>query len=73
MRDRNCTLAIIVAAYLAHPIAAQSQWPTKSWPSADPRAVGLDPKALAAFDADIAAGKYGYIDSMLIIRHGQVA
>lgn len=28
---------------------------------------------LAAFDADIAAGKYGYVDSMLVIRHGKIA
>jgi CubicO group peptidase (beta-lactamase class C family) len=35
--------------------------------------VGLDGKVLAAFDADLAAGKYGYIDSMLVIRHGKVA
>ena len=73
MRGRNCALAIIVAACLAHPVAAQIQWPTKSWPSTDPRAVGLDPKVLAALDADIAAGKYGYVDSMLIIRHGKMA
>jgi CubicO group peptidase (beta-lactamase class C family) len=43
------------------------------WPVAVPRDVGLDPKVLAAFDADIAAGKYGYIDSLLVIRHGRIA
>ena len=59
MRGRNCALAIIVAGFLAHPVFAQSQWPTQSWPTADPRAVGLDPKVLEALDADIAARKYG--------------
>ena len=28
---------------------------------------------LAALDSDIAAGKYGNIDGMLVIRHGKVA
>jgi CubicO group peptidase (beta-lactamase class C family) len=49
------------------------QWPTTGWPSSPPAAVGLDEKVLAAFDADLAAGKYGYVDSMLVIRHGRIA
>ncbi|MFA7332012.1 MAG: serine hydrolase [Candidatus Delongbacteria bacterium] len=53
--------------------AAQTPWPTKTWPVATPAAVGLDPKILAAFDADLAAGTYGYVDSMLVIRHGKIA
>ena len=48
-------------------------WPTHDWPTAAPAAVGLDAKVLAAFDADLAAGKYGLVDSMLVIRHGRVA
>jgi CubicO group peptidase (beta-lactamase class C family) len=31
----------------------------------------LDAGALGALDADIAAGKYGNVDSMLVIRHGK--
>ncbi len=38
-----------------------------------PQTVGLDPAALAAFDADIVSGKYGNVDSLLIMRHGKVA
>ena len=55
------------------PQTRQKPWPTKGWPVAEPRAVGLDPKVLDALDADIAAGKYGYVDSMLVIRHGKLA
>ncbi len=44
-----------------------------SSPVTTPEAVGLDAKALASFDLDIANGKYGNVDSMLIIRHGKVA
>jgi len=61
---------VIVLASIAH---AQSAWPTKGWSLAEPASVNLDPKALASFDSDIAAGKYGYIDSMLVIRGGKIA
>ena len=44
----------------------------QDWPNASAKSVGLNEKALAAFDADIAAGKFGYIDSMTIIRHGKL-
>jgi CubicO group peptidase (beta-lactamase class C family) len=52
---------------------AQGDAPPKAWPVTTPAAVGLDPAALARFDADIASGKYGNVDSMLVIRHGKVA
>jgi len=51
-------------------VVAQSP---QNWPVADPQDVGLDPKVLAKFDADIASGKYGYIDSVLVIRQGKLA
>ena len=52
---------------------AAAQPLSKEWPASKPEAVGLDAKVLAAFDADIAGGKYGYVDSMLVIRHGKIA
>ena len=55
------------------PAATREPWPTRDWDSASPDEVGLDARVLAAFDADLAAGKYGLVDSMLVIRHGQVA
>ena len=44
-----------------------------TWPVSTPEKLGLDGSVLAALDADIAAGKYGNTDSMLVIRHGQIA
>ncbi len=73
MRTRNPGWMLLAAFALAQSPSAQVQWPTKSWPATTPSAVGLDPKALAKLDADIIAGTYGYIDSMLVIRHGKVA
>jgi len=61
-------------AYNVRPAqSGAKEWPTKAWPSAAPGDVGLDPKPLNALDADIAAGKYGNVDSMLVIRHGRLA
>ena len=40
---------------------------------AQPDAVGLDSAALSALDADIAAGKYGLVDSLLVVRDGKQA
>jgi CubicO group peptidase (beta-lactamase class C family) len=71
MRRHEYVLAALAFLILALSIPAQ-QVP-KSWPVSVPQDVGLDPKVLAALDADIAAGKYGYIDSLLVIRHGKLA
>ena len=73
MHVRNFALSIVFAGLVLHSVAAQSQWPTKAWLSSTPRAAGLDPKVLAALDADLVGGKYGYVDSMLVIRHGKIA
>lgn len=64
-------LWLSVAAASAAP--AQSAWPTKSWPTATPEAVGLDAKVLAGLDSEITAGRYGNVDRILVIRHGRVA
>lgn len=67
---RGCVLAL--AALISFSGArAQDSFPTKGWPKAEPAAVGLDPASLRALDADISAGKYGLVDTMLVIRCGQ--
>jgi CubicO group peptidase (beta-lactamase class C family) len=45
----------------------------QDWPKAEPQQVGLDAANLAAFDADLAGGSYGLVDSMLVIRCGKQA
>ncbi len=44
----------------------------RSLAGATPEAEGLDRPVLEAFDSELAAGKHGYVDSMLVIRHGKV-
>ena len=45
----------------------------KPWPVTAPHAIGLEPTKLAVLDADLASGKYGLVDSMLVIRCGKQA
>ena len=59
---------ILIVALSAIVVQAQQN----DWPTATPKSVGLDPKALAAFDAEIASGKFGRMDSLIIIRHGKL-
>ena len=47
-------------------------FPTKGWPGSTPVAQGMDRAVLEAFDGDLAGGNYGYVDGMLVIRHGAV-
>jgi CubicO group peptidase (beta-lactamase class C family) len=49
---------------------AQETGPSKPWPAGAPKDFGFNPDKLAAFDADLASGKYGLVDSMLILRCG---
>ena len=67
----SCLIICVVVATL--PTLAQSEWPTKGWTLTTPPEVGLDPNVLSALDADIGRGKYGYVDSMLVIRSGKIA
>jgi hypothetical protein len=69
MRHRNLVLFAFAVLIFVTGVPARNP---ESWPVSTPETVGLDPKVLAAFDADIAAGKYGYVDSMLVIRRGKL-
>jgi CubicO group peptidase (beta-lactamase class C family) len=47
-------------------------WPTRGWATSSPEAHKMDSNSLKALDQEIAAGKYGYIDGFLVVRHGQL-
>jgi CubicO group peptidase (beta-lactamase class C family) len=66
----STTVAMLV---FTSPAASQNRFPTKQWSTAQPGTVGLDASKIAALDADIAGGKYGLVDSMLVIRCGKLA
>lgn len=72
MRKRNIT-ALPCLLLLSAAVNAQDGWPTRGWSTTRPPEVGLDARALADFDADISEGRYGLVDSMLVIRQGKIA
>lgn len=47
-------------------------WPTKGWPASTPAEQGLDPVPLESLDRELAAGQHGYVDGMLVVRHGSL-
>jgi CubicO group peptidase (beta-lactamase class C family) len=63
---------VFVALALPAVMIGFSAQDSVTWPASTPEEVGLDPNVLARFEADIAAGKYGHIDGLLIIRHGKL-
>ncbi len=69
----NTRLLAITAALAASSLDAQSGYPGRSWLTAEPRDVGLNVAVLDSIDAEIRAGRYGYVDRMLVIRNGRVA
>lgn len=52
--------------------AGEPPWPTAGWAQSTPEAQGMDGAVLAKFDAELARGEQGYVDSMLVIRRGHV-
>ena len=71
--NQTCLLVCWVLYLAVGPVFAEDPSASWEWPSVTPSAVGLDADALAAFDADIGRGQYGYVDSMLVIRNGKIA
>lgn len=70
---RYATLPCALLALTSLSAAAQTTAPGAAWPTAEPAAVGLNRAVLDSLDQEIQSGKYGYVDHVLIIRHGKVA
>ena len=70
-RLRQRALLLAMSSLIPFIVTAGPAWPTDGWPRDSPQAVGLDPKVLADFDADVAAGKYALIDSFQVFRCGK--
>jgi CubicO group peptidase (beta-lactamase class C family) len=72
MFQKHCCILFICLFILAFS-EAQPAYPGKEWPKATPKELGLNADTLAALDAALASGAQGYIDGMLVIRHGKLA
>ncbi len=69
---------VAVLGLCGSPAVAQSHQsrprnPVGSWPTATPDDVGLNGAVLDSIDAEIRAGRYGYVDRFLVVRHGTLA
>jgi len=51
---------------------AATLWPTHGWEKATPASVGVDESTLAAFDKDLASGKFDLVDSFAVFRCGKL-
>ena len=71
---KRFTLVGCFVLLLAASAASQSAagWPTEGWKSSTPAEQGMDAELLRALDAELASGKHGYIDGMLVVRNGYV-
>jgi CubicO group peptidase (beta-lactamase class C family) len=49
-----------------------AEWPTRGWTASTPEAEDVDGSVLEAFHRDLASGRHGYVDSMLVIRNGRI-
>ena len=74
-RNSGIQIAVAVLALVAGEdrASAQATWPTKGWRTATPQAVGINASVLDSIHAEILAGRYGYVDRMLVIRRGAIA
>ncbi len=72
LTEKSISFTALFIFLLALTANAQDQWPTKNWNYTTPKAAGLNADSLASFDKELASGKYGNIDGMLIIRHGKI-
>jgi len=64
--------ALGLLLYVSTATAQATGWPTSGWPESTPNEQGLDAAALDRLDAEFAAGRHGYVDSLLVIRNGRV-
>ncbi|MGH9392450.1 MAG: serine hydrolase domain-containing protein, partial [Vicinamibacteria bacterium] len=51
---------------------AAAEWPTRGWKASTPEAEKVDAAVLEALHQELASGKHGYVDGMLVIRNGRV-
>ncbi len=75
MNKKYCHSALLIV--LIFSIAAvfpangqQAPWPTKGWTVSTPDAQGLDDSTFTSLHKKIAAGDFGHVDRMVVVRNG---
>lgn len=72
MRTTNYLHLILFLLFSNFDLDGQQQWPLKEWLIASPASQSMNEDSLKAFDEILGSGKYGYIDGMLVTRHGKL-
>lgn len=72
MTIRGLLLQLSLFIFFCSHAISQTEWPLKEWLVATPQSMGLNKDSLHAFDRDIANGKYGNVDGMVITRDGKL-
>ena len=65
-------LLVVLLTTTASPAFGQVPWPTREWEISTPEAEGLSGSALDALDRRIRVGEFGYIDRVVVTRHGRL-
>jgi len=71
MKASTVLLALLFFIF-PHSCLNAQQWPLIEWPIVTPQSQKISVDSLKTFDDDIADGKYGYIDGMIVTRHGKL-
>jgi CubicO group peptidase (beta-lactamase class C family) len=62
----------LVAAVALPAEKGEKTWPAAAWPRSTPAAQGMDATPLESLHAELADGRHGYVDGMLVVRNGHV-
>jgi CubicO group peptidase (beta-lactamase class C family) len=68
---------LLVLSFLAGVLAMHAEkrekpWPAAAWPRSTPAAQGMDAAPLESLHAELAEGRHGYVDGMLVVRNGHL-
>ena len=65
-------LLLVASAAVSSFAQQRGEWPTAAWTRGTPESQGFDPAIFAKIDRDVAAGTYGNIDHLLVVRNGSL-
>jgi CubicO group peptidase (beta-lactamase class C family) len=71
-RGRLGLFAFLALGAICLNVRAGEPQPAKDWPKVAPKEMGVNQGQLDDLSADIAAGKYGLVDSMMVARCGKM-
>ena len=70
----RAVLSAVAGVVMVSPAAAaqEAPWPTHGWTVSNPSAEGLSEESLRELDRRIRDGGFGYVDRVVVVRHGRL-